>query len=526
MKKTFSINISGTFFHIDEDAYSQLDTYIKNIKIHFQHHESNDDIVSDIESRIAEILLSKITQSKEVITLDDVKDVMERMGQPSEFSDEEQDDSLRNQSSIKYKRLYRDPNNKFIGGVASGIAAYFNMNPIWIRIIFAISIFSMIGPFIYFILWIAIPEARSASERLEMQGQNVTISNIEHNIKKEIDHLKKRFNDVTDQAKKTYKEQSPHAKTVFDNLWNACIILIKLLGKGLIILFGFIILCIGFSIMLVLLGTIFGFNIFDSFYYHGSTIIITDFINIIIGSSGNIGLFKVGLFFLLIIPLLMLIYHGLRLMIGFERIQGMGTTAFLLWLIGILFTLYFSFNILKNFKYEVTNEKELAIEQPPDDFIYLNLKELMGSNYVNYNRLINLEELEFVIGDENYFINDIHMKITKSKSGNFELFFFASSHGRNLNEAQLKAESISYYFEQKDNIFNFDNFYSIPKEIPWSLQEVLLEFKIPVGTKIKLDRNIRKLFTNKRNYYYSFWHDETYIMTEDGLEVFRTTNTP
>lgn len=207
MKKTFTINISGIIFHIDDDAYSKLNSYLSSIKRHFNNLNGKEEVIADIESRIAEILQAKLTDNKQVIGVEDIDEVIVIMGQPSDFADDEDDSAEPSQAHHSYKRLYRDSENKMIGGVASGIAAYLHTDPLWIRILFIISLFTTLGIFIYVILWIALPEAFTTTERLEMKGEKVNISNIEKSIKDEFDKLKGKINDLTQQAKETVKKK-------------------------------------------------------------------------------------------------------------------------------------------------------------------------------------------------------------------------------------------------------------------------------------------------------------------------------
>jgi len=521
MKKTFTINIGGIIFHIDDDAYTKLNAYIASIKKHFINLEGCDEIIADIENRIAEILQSKLTKTKEVIVLSDIKNVIERMGEPSDFIEESEDEEPRKSySQNSYKRLYRDTDEKLIGGVAGGIAAYFNVDPIWVRLLFVLSIFTTLGPFIYLILWIALPEAMTTAERLEMRGKKVTISNIEKSVKYEFENIKDRFSDLSEQAKESYKKSSPHAKNIFENILEAFITIFRVALKGLLILTGFILLLLGFAFVVGFLGGVFGLGglVFNN---HGMQVFpVAELINIFFSASGNVGLFKVGLFLLLVVPFLMLIYHGIKLMIGFERIHGLGTTAFVLWLMGLVFTAVFVFKIYHNFKYEALDTQKLHIEQPDADFVYLISEEMNDLKRTNYIDLIEFDDVEIMITDDSYFINQARLEIVESHTNKFELVRHASARGRTGRAAKEKAEKIIYHFEQNGNTFNLDQFFGVPKDMPWSDPDIKIEFRVPIGTKIKLDRNIQHLLRGRRASYYKYWSDDVYIMTENGLEKF------
>ena len=190
MKKTVTINISGIIFHIDEDAFDRLSIYLGTIKSYFTNSEGRDEIIADIEARIAEMLQAKISESKQVITIQDIDEVISIMGEPEQIGADngaEPKQAKIHSETKTHKRLFRDPDNKVLGGVCGGIGAYFNIDPIWIRVAFIAALFIFgSGPLLYIILWIIIPQATTSTERLEMRGEPINISNIEKSIHEEI----------------------------------------------------------------------------------------------------------------------------------------------------------------------------------------------------------------------------------------------------------------------------------------------------------------------------------------------------
>ena len=269
MKKNISINISGIIFHIEEDGYEALRKYLDSINSYFGSFEDSSEILADIESRIAEIFLSKLNEGKQVITAEDVHTLIATMGSVNDFKAAEDQEVInedaprkeQNQrqgrtsggSATAARKLYRDPNRKIAGGVCAGFAHYFNVDPIWPRLLFALLVFGTSGAFllvyvilwialpvsdeledesnikkmyrdtdnkvvggvasgvaaffgadvtlirvlfvvfavffgsgllIYIILWIALPEAKTITDKMKMQGEPVTLSNIESSIKK------------------------------------------------------------------------------------------------------------------------------------------------------------------------------------------------------------------------------------------------------------------------------------------------------------------------------------------------------
>jgi phage shock protein PspC (stress-responsive transcriptional regulator) len=195
MKITVSINIGGYSFNIDEDAYAELKRYLKNLELHFAGEESSAEILSDIETRMAEIFRTKLTTYKQVINIDDVKQVITVLGAPEDISDVDGPTARDKFSSRGYHRMYRDPDHRVIGGVCAGMAAYWQVEVWLVRLIFFILLMmGGIGILIYLILYIVLPEARTTAEKIEMKGRPVNIHNIKDSVKKEFDTVRKNMN--------------------------------------------------------------------------------------------------------------------------------------------------------------------------------------------------------------------------------------------------------------------------------------------------------------------------------------------
>lgn len=192
MKITVSINLGGYSFNIDEDAYSELKRYLKSLELHFATEESSSEILSDIEARMAELFRAKLAPYKQVINMDDVRSVISVLGNPEDFSDHDGTSAQEKFSTPGYHRMYRDPDHRIIGGVCSGMGAYWRLDPWIIRVIFIIiAMMGGMGILIYLILYIVLPEARSTAQKIEMKGEPVNIHNIKDSVKKEFDAVRK-----------------------------------------------------------------------------------------------------------------------------------------------------------------------------------------------------------------------------------------------------------------------------------------------------------------------------------------------
>jgi phage shock protein PspC (stress-responsive transcriptional regulator) len=194
MKITVSINLGGYSFNIDEDAYAELKRYLKNLELHFAGEDSSSEILSDIETRMAELFRAKLTGYKQVITIEDVHQVIKVLGTPEDISDNEGPTARDKFSSPGYHRMYRDTDHRAIGGVCAGMAAYWDIE-IWIvRLTFFVLAMMGVGILIYLILYIVLPEARTTAEKIEMKGNPVNIHNIKDSVKKEFDTVRKNMN--------------------------------------------------------------------------------------------------------------------------------------------------------------------------------------------------------------------------------------------------------------------------------------------------------------------------------------------
>jgi len=197
MKKTFTINLGNRVFSIDEDAYERLQEYLERIEGYFSDQKEREDIINDIEIRISELFSERLSAGKQVITILDVEEIITVMGDPGVIAGDKEDKSRsysHHERGSSQRRLFRDPENRIIGGVCGGLGAYLNIDPLIIRILVAIlSLTFGVGLLIYLILWIVVPEARTTAQKLEMRGDSVNASNIGKFVRDEFESVKKSF---------------------------------------------------------------------------------------------------------------------------------------------------------------------------------------------------------------------------------------------------------------------------------------------------------------------------------------------
>ena len=213
MKKVININLGGLPYIIDEDAYLHLNNYLDAIRNHFSYSEGCDEIMYDIELRMSELFQEQL-KARQIITMSELEAAIEVMGTPEEFGAESGNvyeeshtgQTYNQKSDYKYiktgKRLFRNPDEKMIGGVCSGLAAYLGISdPLWVRIVFIIGIFFGVSIFAYFILMLIVPMAKTAADKLAMRGEPINIENIAKTVENEINEISQTISNLGSKKK-------------------------------------------------------------------------------------------------------------------------------------------------------------------------------------------------------------------------------------------------------------------------------------------------------------------------------------
>jgi len=265
MKKTLSVNLGGSVYHIDEDAYSELMDYLQDVKRHLGSDASSEEVLNDIEQRINELFNQWMQGRREVITTADVEKVIGILGRPEQYDGTEEQSTEESYSSEKaegsarsrqekktagpHRRLYRDTENALLGGVCSGLAVYLNVSVVLIRLLYFFLIwFGGTGFFFYILCWLIIPEARTAAQRLEMRGEDVTIENIEKKVREEYGKVKDRVDGYV--SSNRFQQNVRTAGNGFIDFVRVCLKVFFAFIAGTIGLAGFVVLI---SLVMVLM---------------------------------------------------------------------------------------------------------------------------------------------------------------------------------------------------------------------------------------------------------------------------------
>jgi phage shock protein PspC (stress-responsive transcriptional regulator) len=178
MKKVITANIGGFCFVVEEDAYAHMDRYLNSFRASISNKQDIAEIMEDIEARSAEIFHENLKAPQQVVDMKLVHKVIAQLGYPEGVTPSEAQTSAETTYKAP-KRLFRDPDNTMLGGVCSGLAAYFDVDITLIRVIFLVALIAGGASFwIYIIMWIVVPKANTIAEKLQMRGEAVTADNI------------------------------------------------------------------------------------------------------------------------------------------------------------------------------------------------------------------------------------------------------------------------------------------------------------------------------------------------------------
>lgn len=527
MKKTININISGVAFTIDEDAFQMLSNYLDTIKSFFSHSEGRDEIMADIEARIAELLHDRISNTKQIVTLEDIEAVIATLGQPEDFVDEEEESYSHYQSNKqsaskkRFKRLYRDTDNYILGGVCEGLGHYVGLDPLWIRAAFLIAFFGFgTGLLLYIILWVIVPKANTTAEKLEMKGEPVNVNNIGKTIEDEMTGVKDKFNDFKNSGKaQEYSKKTQNAvESIFHRLWQILLSIFKILGK----LIGVLLILIGAGSLLAFVISLFGVGAaattlgalsFENFH-------LGDMNEFVFTSSFELYLGVIGFILLCIIPLLAIIYGGIAILIPVKKsAKGIGFGLLGAWLVGIILCAYTAFQVADQFSNEGTVTQINDLPTVTSDTLMVSATKLsrMGEKHaIRFN-----DDYLGKITSDSIYMGNVDFNVTKSSTNNFSLLIEKQARGDSYIEAEEFAEKIIYHFSgPTSNALEIDAFFRMSVDNLWRGQQVYVELMVPAGKTIYLDPSLIDLLydvDNTTNTYDRKMVGHYWTMTETGL---------
>ena len=501
MNKTVNINLAGIFFHIDEDAYAKLQHYLEAIKRSLTGTHGRDEILNDIEARIAELFSEKIQNERQVISNREVDEVIAVMGQPEDYMlDEEIFEDETASTRTKGKKLFRDTDHAYIGGVSSGLGHYLGIAPIWLRLAWVLLTIFSTGAFIliYIALWIFVPEAKTTADKLAMRGEPVTISNIERKIREGFDDVSGKMKDIN-YEKYGYKARSGASSAA------------TALGDGIMFILNLFVKFIGILLLLIAGTTLIG--LFIGLFSIGTFGIIeapwTEYVEMVGPGTNSIWIISLLAFFAIGIPFFFLFVLGLKILV--KKLKSIGRPAKLvllgLWIISVLGLIFFGIQQAteRAIDGEVVITETLPVKA--NDTLYISMKGNPQLNSTPYKsgsfRFSNVD------GEDLIWSQDIRLIVRATQDSLGRLEIKKAAEGKNREEAMARAENINYTTNFSGNRLELGGQLTTRPENKYRDQEVQVTLFLPEGVVLYAEDNTYSFHRN------SDWYDD---ILENGDE--------
>jgi phage shock protein PspC (stress-responsive transcriptional regulator) len=532
MNKTLTINLANSIFNIDENAYQALQRYLEAVKKYLTGTQGNEEILADVEARISELFSEKLTPEKQVIVLQDVEQIIQVMGQPEDYSIDEDifDEVPKTKTSTRVKKLYRDGDQKLMGGVCSGIGHYLSIDPLWIRLLFIVFLFG--GGFsviTYIILWAIVPEATTTAQKLDMQGEAANLSNIEKKIKEGFDSVSDTVknadykgveNAVKEGGNSFIKALGDFIGIIFSTMGKIISTIFNLFGKFI----GLLLILIGSATLLGLFFGLFTVGILDLSNLSG-----IHFFPLINASELPIWVLSILLFLAVGIPFYGLLYVGLTVVA--KNLKKMGNitkvSLFSIWFVAVGCLIFFgikqanSFSVRGNQIEQVSlfDANNIGVQVP--DTLYLMAKSSEHFEYLDHNFFDGIAISYDTNGNEVLYSKRVSVNIKNTIENNISIKTYKSAHGYSYEDAKNRATALSYNMEQIGNTLYFEDYFISTPNQKMRNQKIEMSLIIPNGTIVKIDPSMSEIMgwgnKNDQDMYRKDLPNETWRMGDSGV---------
>ena len=640
MKKIININLSGRVIPIEDAAYESLQRYIESLRRYFANEEGRDEIINDIESRIAELMNDRVRRGAAAVTEADMEEIIASMGRVEDFEEADASESatsgttggqngagaipgtesrrfkgrLYRDSSDKMlggvcaglanymnvdpaivrllfaiitfggfglgvflyilawiilpvrdldgyvgKRLFRNPDDKILGGVCGGLAAYFNRETWVVRLIFAaplllnilfsfingiFSVFShgpgvpdfffgsFTGTFVlaYIVLWIVLPEARSPFQKMEMRGETVDVNRIRQNVQEGMNDFGRKAQawgeEVRESAERLGQRASTFAntrgKTFASEVSQTARPAAQGLGHAIGVLFK--------AFFLFVAGTI-AFALFTMVLVFTVGGVAQPFQDFMLDGFWQQAYLWGTLIFFLAVPLIAIItWIVRRLMKVRTQNRYLGWVFGGLWTLGWISLALFISSLAKDFRSEGRVSETVAVPQQAMNRIVVRIDEPKIQYSGNFGWINDDGDGGWDITEDSLRLSNVKIRVIKSADPYYHVTLWKESHGENRGEARQRASLISYSASTRDSALVLGSGFGIGKDQKFRGQGVIVEVQVPVGKVIRFDETVAKLnYTNirivehdRRNWRHRNWEidwdDDSYYDWEPGID--------
>lgn len=506
MTKSLTINIGEQLFEIEQEAYNELRAYINSLQDHFKNDPDGEEIVADIEERIAELFVEQQTPGFKTILKVSVDFVKLKMGTVDEFepvienmfeTDEPTLTSLNTDVGAvgvaATKKLMRDDDDRVLGGVCAGMGHYFNVNPVVIRILVLLLFFSLgFGLLFYMLLWIVIPKATTTTDKLMMKGLPINVNTMADSVK-------------DDNIRQNKKSNNPIIEFIGQFMHYFARFMFAF-GKVLLIIFAFA----------FLVTTIAGF-ITTNFGILKGGVLMESFS----ASSGAVFWWmKIMLLIAFGIPILLLLIALIYLLLNRNYLRANYVLPLLgLWIISLIMLGIYSAKIGTDFIKESSVKEVIELHSFDSDTLFIGMLDSEVEPIFDNNDLILTNE---TLGQlkESLYIGNISFDVKKSNNNTFKLVVEKEAKGESKVKAASRAQKTDYYWKQDNDHLLLNSYFGIHKNTKWRMQKVYLNLEVPEGKFIHFDHQMKYILDdvdNVQDMYDKKMVDRVWQMTSNGL---------
>ncbi|HLN20958.1 MAG TPA: PspC domain-containing protein [Bacteroidales bacterium] len=491
MNKTVNINLGGTLFQIDEEAYLLLNDYINAINARFRHTPGGIETIEDIEYRIAEIFRSRKGLTG-VVSRETVEYMISVIGKPEEIDSDEKGVNVNNNFNTHTRRLFRNPENKVIAGVASGLGAYLNVDPVLFRILFIlVTFFAGAGLLIYLVMWIAVPSAETESAKMEMYG-----------------------NDYNRLRNSYARGANNGAHEIISMTGRVFFVIFRIV----LIFFGTALVLTGFTCIMVY-TIIFILNYPNAFTASGfdSNINYLQMLHYMLSPASSTWML-ILISLVILLPLVALVYWGTRMIFWFKARDGyINLAGFVLWIMAITGLTILFFREGVSFAETSFATTKNIIAQSSDT---LYLKTGRSTDEIDYDQkfMLNDHPKLYFFADSagNMYLNP-SLRITQSEDNTTTLSVQKRASARTKKDAERKAESIDYNYKVNHDTLILDQYFSIPQTRRWSGDFVKIRLSLPENTILRTDDDFIGSMDLQEDYYDDDSKSNYWIFSEGRL---------
>ena len=537
MKKTIDINLAGLRFSLDEDAYQRLQAYLRALESQLAQTVGKEEILADIEGRIAELFTVNLNTGKQVINLAEVDAVISTMGAPEDFAGDDAEGGrvagdwqpLGAEESNK-KRLFRDADDRVVGGVASGLSAYFDVDPVVVRLLWAASIFlGGLGVWLYLIMWVVVPPARTTADRLRMRGEKVNWKNIQKTVEDELNGVADRVDRFARGEKMSRSQGARVANEIVQTTGQVLVYILKFIAKFIGGLFIGLSIAAGIGLTVVTFGRGLTFN---------GAVIEPEQLGTFLDVFAPVGLTSSTIILLILMlllgPVVGIFTVGARILFGLPwRHKGLrlaGLVATIVSVVAVVVASFWGVRTAHEFEEEsiVTENQTL----PDGRTNWRVVTHFAPIDEAEARLHFDDEESdgEWIFSQNQLYTNLVDFTVESASGSQAYLVVERIAHGASGRVARERAQKIDYKLDARpDGTLDLNALVGIDRADKFRGQRVKVTLYLPVGHTVYLDPSTMDVLDDVPNLENTYDHDMvglTWTMTEGGLTQFSNRSAP